>query len=125
MPAPKDSWLEEEAGPFVRPYAVTKGRTAPAKGHGIGLIDMVVTVPDAHPQVGPGLGPGHREVLARCRQPVTVADLAADVDLPIGVIQVLLSDLIEHSMIRVIATPKGHLTNRQLLNAVLDGLKAL
>ena len=25
MPAPKDDWLEQEAGPFVRPYAVTKG----------------------------------------------------------------------------------------------------
>jgi hypothetical protein len=28
-------------------------------------------------------------------------------------------------MVRVVATPKGQLTNRQLLNAVLDGLKAL
>jgi hypothetical protein len=125
MPAPKDDWLEQEAGPFVRPYAVTKGRTAPAKGRSIGLIDMVVTVPDARPPAGLGLGPGHREVLARCRRPVTVADLAADVNLPIGVIQVLLGDLTEHGMLRVVATPKGHLTNRQLLNAVLDGLKAL
>src|SRR3984885_2714112 len=123
MPAPKDDWLEQEAGPFVRPYAVTKGRTAPAKGRSIGLIDMGVTVPAARPPAG--LGPGHREVLARCRRPVTVADLAADVNLPIGVIQVLLGDLTEHGMVRVVATPKGQLTNRQLLNAVLDGLKAL
>jgi hypothetical protein len=125
MPAPKDDWLDQEAGPFVRPYAVTKGRTAPAKGRSIGLIDMVMTVPDARPPAGLGLGPGHREVLARCRRPVTVADLAADVDLPIGVVQVLLGDLTEHGMVRVVATPKAHLTNRQLLNAVLDGLKAL
>jgi hypothetical protein len=125
VPAPKDSWLDQEAGPFVRPYAVTKGRTAPAEGRSIGLIDMVMTVPGAQPAAGLGLGPGHREVLARCRRPVTVADLAADVDLPIGVIQVLLGDLTEHGMIRVVATPKGHLANRELLNAVLDGLKAL
>jgi DNA-binding IclR family transcriptional regulator len=64
-------------------------------------------------------------VLARCRRPVTVADLAADVDLPIGVVQVLLGDLTEHGMVRVVATPRGPVTNRQLLNAVLDGLKAL
>jgi hypothetical protein len=125
MPAPKDDWLEQEAGPFIRPYAVTKGRTAPAKGRSIGLIDMVMTAPDAQPPAGPALGPGHREILARCRRPVTVADLAADVDLPIGVVQVLLGDLTEHGMLRVVATPRGPVANRQLLNAVLDGLKAL
>lgn len=58
MPAPKDDWLDQEAGPFVRPYAVTKGRTAPAKGRSIGLIDMVVTAPGAQPPAGLGLGPG-------------------------------------------------------------------
>ena len=125
MPTPEDSWLGQEAGPFIRPYAVTRGRTAPAEGARIGLIDLVVAVPEVPPADDPGLGPGHREVLARCRRSVTVADLAADVNLPIGVIQVLLGDLTEHGMVRVVATPKGHLTNRQLLSAVLDGLKAL
>ena len=33
MAAPKDRWLDREAGPVVRPYAVTKGRTAPALAH--------------------------------------------------------------------------------------------
>ena len=32
MSAPKDRWLDRDAGPVVRPYAVTKGRTVPASG---------------------------------------------------------------------------------------------
>jgi hypothetical protein len=125
VPASKDDWLDQEAGPFIRPYAVTKGRTAPAEGRWIGLIDLVMAVPEVPPSGDLGLGPGHREVLARCRRPVTVADLTADADLPVGVVQVLLGDLIEHGMVRVLATPRGPVTNRKLLNAVLDGLKAL
>ena len=125
MPTPEDSWLGQEAGPFIRPYAVTRGRTAPAEGARIGLIDLVVAVPEVPPADDPGLGPGHREVLARCHRPVTVADLTAEANLPVGVVQVLLGDLIEHGLVRVLATPRGPVTNRQLLNAVLDGLKAL
>jgi uncharacterized protein len=40
----RDSWLDREAGPVVRPYAVTKGRTGAAAS--IGLIDMVIAVAD-------------------------------------------------------------------------------
>jgi hypothetical protein len=41
--------LGREAGPVVRPYALTKGRTLPASGAHIGLLD-VVTIRD-------GIGP--------------------------------------------------------------------
>ena len=43
----------------------------------------------------------HRRILSRCRQPITVVDLASDVDLPVGVVRVLLSDLSQHGMLRV------------------------
>ena len=44
MSAPRDRWLDRDAGPVVRPYAVTKGRTEPASGSYIGLIDVVVAI---------------------------------------------------------------------------------
>jgi Protein of unknown function (DUF742) len=123
--APKDRWLDREAGPVVRPYLVTKGRTATAAGGGIGLIDVVVAEIDPQPTAGLRLGPEHRQLLARCRRPVTVVDLASDVDLPVGVVQVLLGDLTEYGIVRVLATPRGPVTNERLLREVLDGLQAL
>ena len=125
MSAPKDRWLDREAGPVVRPYLVTKGRTMPAAGSGIGLIDVVSAVIDPQPPAGLRLGPEHRQLLARCRRPVTVVDLASDVDLPVGVVQVLLGDLSEYGVVRVLATPRGPVTNERLLREVLDGLQAL
>jgi Protein of unknown function (DUF742) len=125
MSASKDEWLDREAGPVVRPYAVTKGRTVPAAGRSVGLIDVVVSVIDPQRGSGPRLDPEHRKLLARCRRPVTVVDLASDVDLPVGVIQVLLSDLSEYGIVRVLATPRGPVTNERLLREVLDGLQAL
>lgn len=125
MPVPEDRWLDAEAGPFVRPYAVTRGRTMPAAGSQIGLIDIVVAVIDPPPAADLRLGPQHRQLLARCGQPITLVDLAAGVNLPVGVVRVLLSDLTEHGLIRVFPTPRGPVTDPRLLSAVLQGLKAL
>jgi hypothetical protein len=125
MAAPKDRWLDREAGPVVRPYAVTRGRTAPAAGTSLGLIDVVVAAPDPDLPASLRLGPEHRQILARCGRPITVVDLASDVDLPVGVVRVLLSDLSQHGIVRVLATPRGPATNERLLRDVLDGLHAL
>ena len=53
------------------------------------------------------MSPEHRQILALCREPMTVVDLASDIDLPVGVVRVLLSDLSQHGIIRVLATPRG------------------
>jgi hypothetical protein len=97
----------------------------PAGGASIGLIDVVVSVTGTQPGPGVRLGPEHRQLLARCARPVTVVDLASDVDLPVGVVQVLLGDLAEQGIIRVLVTPRGPITNERLLREVLDGLQAL
>lgn len=109
----------------MRPYAVTKGRTMPAAGTSLGLIDVVVAAIDPELPAGVRLGPEHRLILARCHRPITVVDLASDIDLPVGVVRVLLSDLRQHGIIRVLATPRGPVTNERLLRDVLDGLHAL
>ena len=127
MAAPRDRWLDREAGPVVRPYAVTKGRTGEAAS--IDLIDIVVAVAGAQAAAAPAgrlrLGPEHRQILARCRRASAVVDLASDMDLPVGVVRVLLSDLREHGLIRVLAGPRGPVTNNRILREVLDGLQAL
>jgi hypothetical protein len=125
MSAPRDEWLDREAGPIVRPYALTKGRTVPASGSYIGLIDVVTAV--ANPQLPPDtrLSREHRRLLSHCRRPISVVDLASDIDLPVGVVRVLLSDLSQYGALRVVAPPEGQATNDRLLKDVLDGLHTL
>ena len=125
MSAPKDRWLDRDAGPIVRPYAVTKGRTVPALGASIGLIDVVVATVDPQMPSRPRLDPEHRRILNHCRQPITVVDLASDIDLPMGVVRVLLSDLSQCGALRILPTVRGPRVNEQLLRNVLDGLQAL
>jgi hypothetical protein len=125
MIVPNEQWLDREAGPVVRPYAVTKGRTVAADGTSVGLIDVVVAAVDAQPPAGVRLGPEHRQILVRCRRPITVVDLASDIDLPVGVVRVLLSDLSEYGIVRIQGAIRGPVTNERLLRDVLDGLHAL
>ena len=125
MSAPRDRWLDREAGPVVRPYAVTKGRTMPASGSYIGLIDVVAAVADPQLPADARLNREHRRVLSHCRQPITVVDLATDTDLPVGVIRVLLSDLREYGALRVVTIQRDAATTERLLRDVLNALMAL
>ena len=125
MSAPRDRWLDQEAGPIVRPYALTKGRTVPTSGAYVGLIDMVVAEPHPRLPAGASLNSEHWRILSRCGQPITVVDLAADTDLPVGVVRVLLSDLTQWGVITVLSAPRGPVTNERLLRDVLHGLRAL
>jgi hypothetical protein len=63
-----ERWFDHEAGPVVRPYAVTKGRTLPNGGASLGLIDVVVATGERpSDQFRPG--PEHRRILGVCRRP--------------------------------------------------------
>jgi Protein of unknown function (DUF742) len=120
-------WIDRDSDPVVRPYAVTGGRTEPADG---AVLDLIAIVMDSGRPVEPadqlGLGPEHRRILALCQQPATVADVASDTGLPVGVIRVLLADLIQQGRIRVRpARPAGEKPSAQLLREVLHGLRAL
>ena len=125
MSAPRDRWLDREAGPVVRPYALTKGRTMPASGAYVGLIDVVAAVADPQLPADARLNREHRRVLSHCRQPITVVDLATDTDLPVGVIRVLLSDLREYGALRVVTIQRDEATTERLLRDVLNALMAL
>jgi hypothetical protein len=91
-----DRWTDGEADPIVRPYAPTGGRTDPV---GDTVLDLIAVIAASGPTPGPAelakLSPEHRKLLDLCQAPVTVADAAADIALPLGVVRVLLSDLIQ------------------------------
>jgi hypothetical protein len=126
MPA-GDKWVDRNAGPVVRPYALTGGRTRPASGAVLDLITViVVTSLTQGPDDSLGLSPEHRRILGLCRAPATVADVASTTALPLGVVRVLIADLIGQGRITVLAArPVGEEPSTAMLKEVLNGLRAL
>jgi hypothetical protein len=119
-----DRWFDREAGPVVRPYALTKGRTLPSGGASFGLIDVVVAT-NERPSASFRPGPEHRRILYRCRRPTPIVDLTSEIDLPLGVVRVLLGDLTSEGMLRVLSSQRQQVTDQRLLRMVLDGLESL
>jgi DNA-binding IclR family transcriptional regulator len=64
-------------------------------------------------------------MLSLCRNPVPVADLASEIDLPIGVVRVLLGDLVSAGLVRIHSTKGQPAAGQRLLRMVLDGLESL
>jgi predicted Rossmann fold nucleotide-binding protein DprA/Smf involved in DNA uptake len=120
-------WVDRDSDPVVRPYAVTGGRTEPADGEVLDLIAVIMASGrPAEPADQLGLSPEHRRILNLSRHPATVADVASDTGLPVGVIRVLLADLIQEGRIKVLpGRPAGQKPSAQLLREVLHGLRAL
>jgi len=120
-------WLDTEAGPVVRPYALTGGRTDPADDAVLDVIALIAASgPPPTAAQSPGLSPEHRKLLALCQLPATVADVAADMALPLGVVRVLLADLIQRDMITVLPRrAERPEASPALLKEVLDGLRSL
>ena len=116
-------WLDREAGPVVRPYALVRGRTRPPRA-APGLIDFVIAASETGSDTA-RLGPEHRRLLSLCRTPVAVADLASDTDLPLGVVRVMLGDLRERGLILVAGSAHQESSDEAVMRSVLDGLRAL
>jgi hypothetical protein len=124
MDAEDGRWTEWDTGPVSRPYTLTGGRTRPRADRFYGLLDIVGrgrVIPD-----GATLGPEQILILDLCHVPVTVADLASEVGLPLGVVRILLDDLVQESLIEVRATElTTRITDKQLLRQIRDGLLSL
>jgi hypothetical protein len=127
----------------VRPYSLTGGRTR--FGHVL-LVETFVAALEAPEErkeltggtaraIGSGGGslkstvmPELRAIVELCRRMRTVAEIAALLKMPLGVVRVLLSDLADQGKIRVYGTGTAHGTgrpDRALLERVLSGLRRL
>jgi DNA-binding transcriptional ArsR family regulator len=95
-----EHWYEDETGSLVRPYTVTQGRTEPSGRHTIDLMSQVTAV-EAGP-AGPDVDHARAALLALVRRGARpVVELAADADLPLTVVRVLLGDLAEAGLVRI------------------------
>ncbi|MCX4669915.1 DUF742 domain-containing protein [Streptomyces sp. NBC_01381] len=115
----------------VRPYSLTGGRTR--FGHVL-LVETFVAAleaPEERRELPQGnatarVMPELRAIVEICRRMRTVAEIAALLKMPLGVVRVLLSDLADQGKIRVYGTGHGPgQPDRALLERVLSGLRRL
>lgn len=116
-------WVDQDAGPVVRPYALTGGLTRPS-GQRFDLLDLVRAVRRAAWD-RPQLSPEQAELLQCCQMPTTLVDLAADLDLPVGVIRILVSDLRERGLITIHRPQPAGFSDLKILQEVVNGLRRI
>lgn len=118
-----DGWLDGDAGPVVRPYAMTSGRTRSTRD--FDLISIILaTRPPSESDIE--LEPEAAHIIRRCQQPLSVAEIAARLDLPAGTVKVLLGDLLDQRLIMTrapVATTSVPI--QPVLEAVINGLRSL
>jgi hypothetical protein len=111
----------------VRPYALTGGRTRSPRHAQLPVEALVQSLGD-HDVVG--LTRERRRILElTSRRFLSVAELSAHLEVPVGVVRVLVGDLAESGHVRVhgvatSATP-APATSLSVLESVLDGICAL
>jgi hypothetical protein len=108
------------AARFVRPYTITAGRT-----------DATVNLPleatlrrEQRLGAGSDLSVGALQVLDAC-DTRSVAEVSALVSMPIGVVRVLLSDLIEQGLVQVQATITDHSSKNERIELIERTLRGL
>jgi hypothetical protein len=117
-------WLDHDAGPVVRPYAMTQGRVAPS-GDEFDLVAFVVATANDLPPAA-HLLPEHHAIVGACWEPISVVELASKLDLSIGVVRVLLGDLRSAGLISLYEPPAASQPHDvDVLKAVVNGLRAL
>lgn len=122
MKVEDEFWFDEDAGPLVRPYAVARGRTKPTR-HDLEMITLVIAVATDHRVAADR---EYTQILEMCQRPLSVAEVSAMLDLPLGVVKVLLSDLIDWGLVIFRSPPRtSDVPKMELLQAVLDGIRKL
>ncbi|GAA3203586.1 DUF742 domain-containing protein [Actinocorallia longicatena] len=119
VPIPADGVSNEQ---FVRPFIVTGGRTRPADDR-LRVETLVTAIPAA---LSAPLNFERRRIVEVCQWPLSVAEIAAGLGVPLGVVRVLIADLLAERYLTVHehVGQNGHLS-LSLLERIRDGVRAL
>ncbi|GAA0726497.1 DUF742 domain-containing protein [Dactylosporangium roseum] len=112
-------WYDADAGPVVRLYALTRGRVTPDTD-GLDLASVVTAGPA--PTGLEDLSPEQAEILRLSARPVSVAEVAAHLGVPLSTARVLLSDLRAAGLVVAGGERPADEPSDQLLGKVLSGL---
>ncbi|MET9479039.1 DUF742 domain-containing protein [Streptomyces sp. NPDC006638] len=122
---------DDAAEQLVRPYTITSGRTTPERAD-LTLITLLTTVPETTARAALAarrMQPEHRTILAMCRNPKAVVEVAAELGLPVSLAKILIGDLVDSGQMWARSprpfTQAGGLPDMTILEAVRDGLRQL
>jgi hypothetical protein len=121
---------DEPTGALVRPYAVTGGRTRPRLDIALeALVETTVRGRSAGNGTG-GQGREHQYIAALCDGRLqSLAEIAARMQLPLGVARVLIADMATDGLVAVYEPTSLEDSNdavgTELLERVLSGLRRL
>jgi Protein of unknown function (DUF742) len=121
---------DEPTGALVRPYAVTRGRTRPRLEIALeALVETTVRGRTSNSTKG-GQVREHQYIAALCDGRLqSLAEIAARMQLPLGVARVLIADMAADGLVAVYEPTSLEDTNdavgTELLERVLSGLRRL
>jgi len=112
---------DEELGPLVRPYTVTRGRTRTAQPD-LQVITLVLAPRPFERTSVAGLDYEHVQILKLCGHPLSIVEISSHMQLPLSVVKILVADLIERELLifRSAVTP-----DIRVLQAVINGIRRL
>ncbi|KZB87241.1 DUF742 domain-containing protein [Amycolatopsis regifaucium] len=121
--APASVYLPS-SGSRVRPYTRTGGRTRTA--HDLALEALVSTSDDGRRYRGVRT-PEHRQICDICLDTRSIAEIAAHLRLPLGVVKVLVGDMADAGLVLIHQTELilGDSSSRAFMERVLQGLRTL
>lgn len=113
----------DDEGPD-RLYTVTGGRSS-ADAIDLDLVTLIVSESDS----APGMQSEHARILRICRHPTAVVELASELGLPVSVVKILVSDLLDTGRVSArqpsSALAAAPVLDLAVLERVRDGLKSL
>lgn len=111
-------------GPRARPYVLTRGRTQ-ARRH-LAIEALVSTRPEGR-WSSARLSGEFRSVRTLCGRPRSVAEVAATLSVPLGVVRVLLDDMADQGLVTIhdTRTASDGRPAMALMEQVLAGLRRL
>ncbi|NNH74860.1 DUF742 domain-containing protein [Nocardia uniformis] len=123
MNDPREHWYEEDAGPLVRLYAVTRGRGSAQRAE----LDMTTLVVADSGIALRRNAPEYQSIARFCRTAQSVAEVSAHLQLPLALSKVLIGDLIDDGYLSYRSPPSlsGDSGDIGILRAVMDGIRAL
>ncbi|MCM2393616.1 DUF742 domain-containing protein [Streptomyces albipurpureus] len=100
----------------VRPYGLTRGRTAPK--HRLRPESLLQTGAPCDQSA-----PEERAAIELCNRPRSVAEISATLQLPLQVTKVIVSDLVDRGALDLTVPPEAAQNSPQVMEAVLAGLR--
>lgn len=112
-------------GPFVRPYTITGAAGGRVRSWHADLELETLVLTSVLGEMA-GLGFERRSIVRLCRDARSVAEIAARLELPLGVTKALVGDLADEGLVGLHGTAgTGDRTDPALLRRVLDGLQQI